>query len=315
MSESVHDKFSKALLSERENAIDFLQNFLPVEVVSLLDLQTWELEKESFVDENLQEQFSDIIYRFQLSGQEVYIYTLLEHKSYPDRFTAFQVLKYEVALWDRHLKDHKKAKNLPVVLPLVLYHGKLKWPFGIEFQSLFSTTSILLPYLPQFRFLLYDLSQYSDSEIRGGVFLRLGLLLLKYIFTPQLSHKVHELLPLVAEIKEEGKGLKVLALAIKYLLKGTSKISLDTLRKVVDRIPLKGASDSMPTIAETLERKGLKKGRLLEKKRFDHKSLLRMALSLHQKGADFEFVLKMTELEDVFLQRFLATAKRLHVVV
>jgi predicted transposase/invertase (TIGR01784 family) len=44
-----HDHFFKDLFSRREAARDFLQNYLPVEIVNLLDLSSLEINKDSFI--------------------------------------------------------------------------------------------------------------------------------------------------------------------------------------------------------------------------------------------------------------------------
>ncbi|MCB1160899.1 MAG: Rpn family recombination-promoting nuclease/putative transposase, partial [Leptospiraceae bacterium] len=65
-SENIHDKFFKSLMTEKENAIDFFQNYLPPELLKEIDLETLELEKESFVDDKLKEGFSDVLYRVKI---------------------------------------------------------------------------------------------------------------------------------------------------------------------------------------------------------------------------------------------------------
>jgi len=117
-----HDKFFKDLFTRQEAAQDFLQHYLPAEVAALLDLSTLEIGKDSFIDLDLQEHFSDLLYKVALhSGQETYIYVLFEHKSYPEPLIAFQLLKYMVRIWEQALKQEEAL--LPV-LPLVVYHGR-----------------------------------------------------------------------------------------------------------------------------------------------------------------------------------------------
>jgi hypothetical protein len=62
-----------------------------------------------------------------------------------------------------------------MVLPLVLYHGKARWRIPWSFSSLFAAPEVLKPYVPEFTYLLTDLSRFSDDEIKGAVTLRVGL--------------------------------------------------------------------------------------------------------------------------------------------
>lgn len=57
-----HDKFFKAALTQPDAARSFLRDYLPAAVAETLDLARLQLIKDSFVDETLQEQFSDLLY-------------------------------------------------------------------------------------------------------------------------------------------------------------------------------------------------------------------------------------------------------------
>ena len=58
-----HDAFFKQYLGYPHVAADFLRQHLPAEVVQLLDLTQLQLQKDSFVDEQLRSHFSDLVYR------------------------------------------------------------------------------------------------------------------------------------------------------------------------------------------------------------------------------------------------------------
>ena len=45
------------------------------------------------------------------------VYILFEHKSYADRLTSFQLLRYLVRIWERMLRQ---GEPLAPVIPLVL---------------------------------------------------------------------------------------------------------------------------------------------------------------------------------------------------
>ena len=108
-------------MSDKENAISFLQNYLPDELLRLINLDSLQIEKDSFVSDKLQESFSDLLYQVQIAGTPGYIYLLFEHKSYPEKMIALQLLEYMVACW--RLKARQKHP-LPVIIPLVVYHGE-----------------------------------------------------------------------------------------------------------------------------------------------------------------------------------------------
>jgi predicted transposase/invertase (TIGR01784 family) len=59
---SPHDGFFKRLFGDLEVAQDFMQCYLPPEILARLDLATLQVESESFVDPELRKHFSDMLF-------------------------------------------------------------------------------------------------------------------------------------------------------------------------------------------------------------------------------------------------------------
>ena len=76
-----HDHFFKQVFSEPQIASEFLRLYLSPSMSVLLDTDTVEMVNTSFIDEDLKEHLSDLLYRVKLVHQEgdVLIYILLEH--------------------------------------------------------------------------------------------------------------------------------------------------------------------------------------------------------------------------------------------
>ena len=60
-----HDKFFKEVFQDREIVIDFLGGILPDPLKENIDLSALKLDNNSYIDENLKEYFSDIVYNCQ----------------------------------------------------------------------------------------------------------------------------------------------------------------------------------------------------------------------------------------------------------
>ncbi|MEW6220673.1 MAG: Rpn family recombination-promoting nuclease/putative transposase [Thermodesulfobacteriota bacterium] len=58
-----HDRFVKEVLGRPDTARDFLANYLPPAVVACLDLSSLDVVKDSFVDPQLAEHLSDLLYQ------------------------------------------------------------------------------------------------------------------------------------------------------------------------------------------------------------------------------------------------------------
>lgn len=253
-----HDKFFKEVFSRKETAMDFLSNHLPMEVLRALNLDAIEIRKDSFIDEELRESFSDLLYEVKLAGSRAYVYVLFEHKSFPDPLTAFQLLKYMLRIWALHLRQSDN-KKLPLILPLVLYQGVGTWDVGNRLKDLMaSEQEALFTYAPDFQFVLYDLSQQSDEQIKGDVIARAMLLAMKYVFSDELPEKLPDILALLTQLADEQKGLKCMEILFRYLVQATDKLSREDFDKAVSSLPEGDAT--MSTLAEQWFQEGMEKG-------------------------------------------------------
>jgi predicted transposase/invertase (TIGR01784 family) len=121
--QSLHDGFTRELFSRLDIATDFLRHYLPPEIVDGLDLSTVEKRKDTFVDEELRRHFSDLVFKVGLkTGGDARVIILVDHKSGVDKWAALQLLRYEVQIWQEEKNDN--AETLPVIIPVVLYHGR-----------------------------------------------------------------------------------------------------------------------------------------------------------------------------------------------
>ena len=109
-----HDRFFKETFGKVEVAKDFLNNYLPENIIKVIDVDTLEPQKDSFINEELHEGFSDLLFKANINNREGYIYFLFEHKSYTSKDIAFQLLKYMVEIWETKSKK-EKADELPVI--------------------------------------------------------------------------------------------------------------------------------------------------------------------------------------------------------
>ena len=159
-----HDKFFRAVFTQEDNARDLLQNALPGEIRGLLDLRLIKVEHTSVIDSNLSERQSDLLIRTRMRGPPALIYILVEHKSYPDRWTLFQLLKYMLRIWEKERALHGKEKTLPPIIPVIFYHGARRWRLPLNFSSYFIADEWLGPYVPEFRPVMVNLQQMEERR-------------------------------------------------------------------------------------------------------------------------------------------------------
>ncbi|MCC8416610.1 MAG: Rpn family recombination-promoting nuclease/putative transposase, partial [Rickettsia endosymbiont of Gnoriste bilineata] len=104
-------------------AQEFLATHLPKDVLALIDSTTVKLEKDSFIESDLSETISDVLFSVKFNDQDGYIFLLLEHQSTVDKMMAFRLFKYMINICDLYLTTNPKAKSLPLIYPLIIYNG------------------------------------------------------------------------------------------------------------------------------------------------------------------------------------------------
>jgi len=268
---SPHDIFVKEVLSNRENARDFFFNYLPAEIQALVDMESLEVCKDSFVEKELREYFSDMLYRLDLTGergreqQDGYLYLLFEHKSSPQKWIAFHLLRYQVRIWELFLKQNKNTRVLPVIIPLVLYHGQEEWRIGTRLCDLIlqGHREEFKPYIPDFSYLLCDIPACPDDQIRGMAILRVSLLLLKYIHHPDLVKHLPWIFSLLKDLIQAGAGQEFmdwLESVFRYIFNANEQVSVEELKKIVEKSLDKDKEGLVMTVAEQLIQKGVQQG-------------------------------------------------------
>ena len=260
-----HDKFFKETMQDVETAHDFLTNYLPKDILQLIDLDNLSLQKDSFIEKELQEAFSDILYKTSIKGQETYLYFLFEHKSTPFKTTALQLLKYMVRIWEQKI-DKERAAALPIIIPLVIYHGETKWRMGKTLSSIIddmqNMPESIKRYIPDYEYIVYDFSPLSDREIKGNVKLKIFLEILKAIFKKEpdgFLEAVRIAFMAMEKLNQRTRGIDYLETLIRYIMSARQDIEFKDVYNAVKEISVEG-SEIIMTIAEQLINEGMQKG-------------------------------------------------------
>jgi len=254
---NVHDSFFKQVLSDPELAGTFLREHLPPEVMSLLGPEAPQPVPGSFVDEELQQQHSDLIFSVRLNvGGAAFAYVLMEHKSAPDPAARLQLLRYIVRLLTRWYEDNGEKLPLPPVLPLLLHHGSQGWELSCEFSDLFGKVpEPLRPYLPSFRHALVDLAPMNDAALSKRLQLRAFLMALKYGRRPDLQRRLYTILADAPALADRD-----VYRILKYLDKGPVTIDFNVMREILQRLVPERTERIMGWITQPFYEKGLAEG-------------------------------------------------------
>ena len=241
-------------------AQDFLANYLPEKVLKQIDLSTLEICKDSFVQEDLNEYFSDLLYRVSFAPNiPGYIYLLFEHKSYPQRLLPLHLLEYMLNIWKQEVKQ-RNLNQLPLIVPLVLYHGQEGWEHVTLKDIIAGPNEILETYIPDFEYVFYDLSSVPDEDIKKTVMTGVGLLALKYSRDPDCLHKLPEIFSLLRQLLNQDTGLRYLETVLRYLLNTVEDADLHELKEIANATLSSDQEEIIMTIAEKLRQEGYQQG-------------------------------------------------------
>src|SRR5689334_3764797 len=89
-----HDALFRRIFEQPEHAAAELRAVLPRELLARTDLSTLRLVSGTFVDAELTQSQSDLLFSVQLGDKPALLYVLFEHQSTVDELMPFRILKY-----------------------------------------------------------------------------------------------------------------------------------------------------------------------------------------------------------------------------
>lgn len=110
-----HDAIFKKFFSDIDVARTFIKNYLDPILEQACNLSSLNIEPGSFIEEELLQQHSDILYSLKIDGVKGYVYINVEHQSSPHKLMPFRMLRY------KFMKQHldQGHKRLPVVISML----------------------------------------------------------------------------------------------------------------------------------------------------------------------------------------------------
>lgn len=251
---SHHDSFFKKFLGDIAVARDFLEIHLPEHLRQQCDLSTLAMCSGSFIEDDLRSHCSDMLYSLKAMEGDVYIYCLIEHQSRPESMMAFRLLRYAVTAMHRHLEQGNK--QLPVVIPLLFYHGTTSpYPYTTHWLDCFADRKLAESVYAQ-AFPLVDVTAMDDDEIRTHRRVALMELVQKHIRTRDMLELTQQIATLINQWPlqpEQFRGLMY------YIFeRGNTSSPGQFLHDIATQT--QDYREDVMTIAEQLRQEGEQKG-------------------------------------------------------
>lgn len=256
-----HDRAFRASMANKQVAIEFFEQHLPEAIQQAIDFASLSLCPESYIDQELRLQVSDVLYAVTIKGQPGYLYILCEHQTTPDKWMAFRIMKYMLAIMDRHLKQNPKTDGLPLVFPLVFYNGQNAYRHSTDIKDFILAPRELIDAFLFKPFLLIDASKLEDEALRERYWAGLMQFIFKHIYTREIMPYVQQFIDLWGLIEQDGGKDYIITLA-SYLSKAGESQNGEAVLELIAEHVTKETGEKIMTIAEQIEQKAEARGYL-----------------------------------------------------
>ena len=246
---------------------------LPSELRERLDLDGLTIEPTHLTDDVFKDRIADVIYRVPIKETEHHVdfFVILEHKSYNDLWTIFQLWTYVFLVIQQ---EYRKAENagdgyvaadyrLPPVIAIILHHGESRFTGKTELSELFLQLPEIEKYLPKLQAVLFDLNAIEDDDVPFDPEvpeLKLVLMALKIVFRKDAGTTITMILEELDSVSSDPL-LRDIVRMIWYYFASSAKymehdysILYDTIKNIVEVEP-------MSTMLERAKAEGKAEGR------------------------------------------------------
>lgn len=315
-----HDKFFRASMRNAPIAQAFFQHYLPTTLLENIELDSFQLENSTYIDEALRETLSDLVFTCRYSKNvenvQAKVVLLVEHQSTPDQFMPFRVYHYMFNLLYNELKGRtNKQSKLPAVYALVFYHGKqTPYPYSMNLTDCFDDPLGIMTTMFNDPVPLIDVNQVHDDEVKRQQLLGIMTGALKHSRDRDIGHYlIGQLENLQAIDLTDQLTLQFIRTTLIYMFGVGNIANPEQLIKDAQRLP-KPVRGEIMTAAEKFqamgEVRGLEKGREIGIEEGLEKGLEKgfetTAINALKEGADPRFVERITGLELAFILKLKA---------
>ena len=175
---------------------------------------------------------------------------------------ALQLLRYILLVWEF---EHKQGrKKLPVVFPLVVYHGRQKWRVRRDLHGLVDLKDLtgLARYVPSFEYHLFDLTALDDARISGVGLVDVALGAMKHIFDARILGVIEQILQNFRAMPADQRRA-ALEVVLRYIMSSAETLDKGQFVQLVEdsKYDIEAREDVM-TLAQQLILEGKQVGLL-----------------------------------------------------
>jgi len=181
------DTSLKLILDEPELFVEFLRDFVPIDMLKNISPADVEDVSERLLPLQMEQKDLDTIKHVNLKGDRpLFVITVVDHESTVNFRAPFKMLLYIALVLENYEKEinkevseqkkseRKKYKGritqtkdfkYPPILPIVFYDGNDEWTATMNFLDRTEMSDIFYKYIPKFEYELVSLREYSFNDL------------------------------------------------------------------------------------------------------------------------------------------------------
>jgi predicted transposase/invertase (TIGR01784 family) len=299
---SPHDRIVRSTMSQPQVIKEFFSNYLPANIKKEIDIDSIQLQKDSFVDDKLRMQITDLLYTAQFGQRQGYLYLLVEHQSTPDKLMPYRLLKYKLSIMDHHLKT-TNDKQLPIIYPLIFYSGKRPYNHSTNIFDLFGNQKQLAEDILYKPYQLLDLKQIPDDKLKAQLWFGVLGRIMKHIYSKNVLPYFQGIMPELKIIADQGNNDYTYSI-ITYLFEAGEIPDQSEFIETV-KTGLSVNEEKIMTLAQQYESRGEARGKAEGKEEV----LRQMTINMLNRGMDSKEVAQIANITERDLQLLLAKEK------
>lgn len=266
-----HDSLVKWLLGTPAKAAAVLQTVLPPDICAAIEWGTLETDDRELLANSDRSTHTDLLFRAQarVEGQshEVKVLVVIDHQSTDDWTMPARMLETKTGIWRRWLRKHKKARSMPLIVPVLISHTPGGWKTSRSLDDMLSVSPSavgIARYHPGFELLLVDLGAAKHERLvawaqavaaRGAVAQGTMLLFLVAMTSKgspaeRVERALRDAAPwLESLVESDPAGCEVLLVYLSV----TSKLTSTVIAAILYNIGATKAASKMSTLREMWE--------------------------------------------------------------
>ena len=291
-----HDKFVRETFNDVNRAAAFFEQFLPDHILQVIDLRTLGAIQESYIDNELKEYFSDIVFEVSSRSnkdEKADIVLLFEHKSAPDKFLLIQVGHYMFSHWYKSIKNGEKLK---VIIPVVYFQGKNRWEAPQLKEVFDKLPKSLMDFIPAIPHIFFDVNALSVKQIEMIKDRMMAAAILTHAWKDDPENLIEDLKRIFKLFPSNTRNVNFLKLTIVYLLQSPN-ITTEHIMKALEVAEEQIQYELTGALGEMLK-KGQLEGEAIGMQKGEAIGIERMIVNGYENGVSIETLAVMAQISE-----------------